>query len=108
MEPILQNKDNNFSKWEALVEDYLNEEKKNHRSTPVRDLRLRLDRYLDYFKQKPISRNAEQLFKNFAEQFFDRTMPKGGEGERRNVGDIKAFLKWAFEEKGVPEYSLSS
>ncbi len=28
MEPISQDKDNNFSKWEALVEDYLNEEKK--------------------------------------------------------------------------------
>ena len=28
MEPISQNKDNNFSTWEALKIDYLNEEKK--------------------------------------------------------------------------------
>ena len=28
MEPISQNKDNNFSTWEALKNDYLNEEKK--------------------------------------------------------------------------------
>ena len=33
MEPISQNKDNNFSTWEALNNDYLNEEKKNHRAT---------------------------------------------------------------------------
>ena len=29
MEPISQNQDNNFSTWEALIDDYLNEEKKN-------------------------------------------------------------------------------
>ena len=28
MEPNQQNKDNNFSTWEALKNDYLNEEKK--------------------------------------------------------------------------------
>ncbi len=28
MEPISQNKDNNFSTWEALKTDYLNNEKK--------------------------------------------------------------------------------
>ena len=51
MEPISQNKDNNFSTWEALKNDYLNEEKKNHRATTVRDLELRLNRFLDCFKQ---------------------------------------------------------
>ena len=50
MEPISQNQDNNFSTWEALIEDYLNEEKKNHRATTVRDLELRLYRFLVYFK----------------------------------------------------------
>ena len=38
MEPISQNKDNNFSSWEALKNDYLNEKKKNHKATTVRDL----------------------------------------------------------------------
>ena len=46
MEPISQDKENNFSTWEVLVEDYLNEEKKNHRATTVRDLQLRLYRFL--------------------------------------------------------------
>ena len=65
MEPISQNKDNNFSTWEALKNDYLNEEKKNHRATTVRDLELRLNRFLDCFKQKPITRYRESLFNRF-------------------------------------------
>ena len=43
MEPISQNKDNNFSTWEALKEDYLNEEKKNDKATNFGDLSLRFD-----------------------------------------------------------------
>ena len=30
-------------------------------------------------------------------------MSSGGQGRRRNVGDIRAFLKWAVEEKGAPD-----
>ena len=54
MESISQNQDNNFSTWEGLIEDYLNEGKKNHRVTTVRDLELRLYRFLEFFKQKLI------------------------------------------------------
>ena len=102
MEPISQNKDNNFSTWEALKEDYLNEEKKNHRATTVRDLRLRLDRFLDCFKTKPIPRDSETLFKRFYDLHLIN-MTSGGQGRRRNIGDIRAFLKWAVEEKGAPD-----
>ena len=90
MEPISQEKDNNFSTWEALVEDYLNEEKKNHRATTVRDLQLRLYRFLVCFKQKPIPRDSETLFKRFYD-FHLINMYSGGQGRRRNVGDIRAF-----------------
>ena len=30
-------------------------------------------------------------------------MSSGGQGRRRNVGDIRAFLKWAVEEKDSPD-----
>ena len=30
-------------------------------------------------------------------------MTSGGQGRRRNIGDIRAFLKWAVEEKGAPD-----
>ena len=62
MEPISQNQDNNFFTLEALVEDYINEEKKNHRATTVRNLELRLYRFLVCFKQKPIHRDSETWF----------------------------------------------
>ena len=65
MNPISQNKDNNFSAWEALIEDYLNDEKKNHRARTLRDLELRLYRFLVCFKQKPIPRDIDTLFKRF-------------------------------------------
>ena len=65
MEPISQNKYNNFSTWEALKDDYLNEEKKNHRATTVRDLELRLNKFLDCFKQKIIQKDRETLAKRF-------------------------------------------
>ena len=90
MEPISQNKDNNFSTWEALKNDYLNEEKKNHRATTVRDLELRLNRFLECFKQKPIPRDSETLFKRFYDLHLIN-MQSGGQGRRRNVGDIGAF-----------------
>ena len=41
MEPISQN--NNLSEWEALKNNYLNQVKKNHRTSIVRDLELRLN-----------------------------------------------------------------
>ncbi len=63
IEPISQNKDNNFSTWEALKIDYLNEEMKNHRATTVRDLELRLNRFLDCFKQKLGWRTKESFDK---------------------------------------------
>ena len=93
MEPISQNKDNNFSTWEALKDDYLNEEKKNHRATTVRDLELRLNRFLDCFKQKPIPRDSKTLLKRFYDLHLIN-MSSCGKGRRRNVGDIRAFLKW--------------
>ena len=101
MEPISQNKDNNFSTWEALKEDYLNEEKKNHRATTVRDLRLRLDRFLDCFKQKRNPRDSETLFNRFYD-FHLINLSSGVQGRRRNVGDIRVFLIWAVEDKGAP------
>ena len=65
MEPISQNQDNNFSTWEGLIEDYLNEEKKNHRVTTVRDLEVRLYRFLEFFKQKLIPWDSTTFCKKF-------------------------------------------
>ena len=62
-------------------------------------MKKRLDRTLQALNTKPLPRNAEQLFKNYADLFFNRHMPKGGVGRKRNMGDLRAFLNWAVLEK---------
>ena len=39
--------------------------KKNHRDKTTRDLELRLNRFLECFKTKPVPRYSEILFKRF-------------------------------------------
>ena len=68
--------------WFALKEEFINEERGNRRATTKRDLKKRLDRTLQALNTKPLPRNAEQLFKNYADLFFDRNMPKGGVGRK--------------------------
>ena len=58
-----------------------------------------MERTLQALNTKPIPRNAEQLFKNYAQLFFNRTMPKGGVGRKRDMGDLRAFLNWVVLEK---------
>ena len=63
---------------------------------------MRLNRFLDCFKQKPIPRDSETLFKRFYDLHLIN-MASGGQGRRKNVGDIRAFKKWAVEEKSAPD-----
>ena len=65
MEQISQNKDNNFSTWEALKNDYLNEEKKNHRATTVRDLELRLIDFWNVLNKNQYQEIAKLCSKDF-------------------------------------------
>ena len=97
--------------WEALTDEFIYDERGNRRDTTKRDLMTRMYRTLQAVNAKPKPRNGEQLFKNYAELFFDRTMPKGGVGRKRNMGDLRAFLNWAVLEKkylGVEWLPLTS
>ena len=85
--------------WEALIDEFINEERGNRRETTKGDLKLRMKRTLQALNTKPLPRTGEQLFKNYAELFFNKTMPKGGVGRKRNMGDLRAFLNWAVLEK---------
>ena len=85
--------------WEALVDQFVNEERGNRRETTKGDLRLRMKRALQALNTKPLPRTGEQLFKNYADLFFNRNMPKGGVGRKRNMGDLRAFLNWTVLEK---------
>ena len=64
--------------WEAIIDEFRNDERGDRRCTTKAGLKLRMERTLLALNTKPIPRNAEQLFKNYAQLFFNRTMPKGG------------------------------
>tara|TARA_A100001011_G_scaffold400437_1_gene514995 strand:- start:4387 stop:4707 length:321 start_codon:yes stop_codon:yes gene_type:complete len=91
--------------WEALTDEFIYDERGNRRDKIKRDLIKRMERTLQAVNTKLRPRNAEQLFKNFAELFFDRTMPKGALSRKRNMGDLIAFLNWAVIEKKSFLYS---
>tara|TARA_A100001015_G_scaffold321383_1_gene451844 strand:+ start:4444 stop:4590 length:147 start_codon:yes stop_codon:yes gene_type:complete len=38
---------------------------------------------------KPFSRTGEQLFRNYADLFFNRNTPKSGGGRKRDMGDLR-------------------
>jgi len=62
--------------WKSLTDEFIHDEGGNRRDTTKHDLIERMEKALQSLKTKPITRNTERLFKNFAELFFDRTMPK--------------------------------
>ena len=68
--------------WFALKEEFINEERGNRRDTTKRDLKKRLDRTLQALNTKPLPRNAEQLFKNYADLFLIGTCQKGEKVEK--------------------------
>ena len=89
--------------WIALTDEFQNEERGNRRKTTKAGLKLRMKRVLACFDVKPKPRNAEQLFRTYAELHFNETMEKGGEGRKRDMGDLRAFFTWAvLERKYLP------
>ena len=71
--------------WEALVNEFVNAERGDRRETTKRDLRLRMKQTMQALNTKPLLRTGEQLFKNYSDLFFNRTMPKGGFRRKRNL-----------------------
>ena len=71
--------------WKSLTDEFIYDERGNRRDTKKRDLIKRMQRTLQAVNTKPRLSNAEQLFKNFVELIFYRTMPKGGIGRKRNM-----------------------
>ena len=56
--------------WEALTDEFVNEERGNRRETTKGDLRLRMKRALQALNTKPLPRTGEQLFKNHADYSY--------------------------------------
>ena len=79
--------------WPAVVEEYL-ATKQGRRSSTLADLRTRLNRALACLESRPKPRDSRALLKRFAELHFSG-MPSGGQGRKRNLGDVAAFLTYA-------------
>ena len=88
-----------FINWKSLQDEFINVERGDRRKTTLTGLKLRMERILECFEAKQKPRNAEQLFRKYAELHFGKSMPKGGMGRKRDMGDIRAFLNWAVLEK---------
>jgi integrase len=86
--------------WPALVTDYL-AVRADLRPTTRRDLSGRLQRLLVTLASRPTPRDGPGLLRAYARQHFDRC-PPGGQGRKRQLGDVAAFLRWAVERRGVP------
>ena len=85
--------------WKSLQDEFINLERGDRRTTTLNGLKLRMGRILECFEEKPKPRNSEQLFRKYAELHFGESMPKGGMGRKRDMGDIRSFLNWAVLEK---------
>ena len=87
--------------WPAVVEEYL-ATKQGRRSSTLADLRTRLNRALVCMESRPKPRDSRALLKRFAELHFSG-MPSGGQGRKRNLGDVAAFLTYAVTKAGAPQ-----
>ncbi len=57
-------------------------------------------RVLETISANPKPRDGRTLMKRFAEIHFDNC-PAGGQGRKRNLGDVEAFLEFAVKKAGT-------
>ena len=62
--------------WKALQDEFINLERGDRRKTTLNGLKLRMERILECFEEKPKPRNSEQLFRKYTELHFGESMPK--------------------------------
>ena len=68
----------------------------------LRDLKTRMRRVLETIAANHKPRDGRTLMKRFAEMHFDNC-PAGGQGRKRNLGDVEAFLEYAVKKTGAPQ-----
>ena len=86
--------------WKKLVDQYLVHKGDNRKST-LGDTRRRLEKLVDLFDSAPRPIDGRSLFHAYAKSCFQRC-PAGGQGRRRHLDEISAFLDWAIRSHGLP------
>ena len=91
----------NKTNWKTIAENFLSS-RKDRRETTKRDLRKRVANALFTLESIPKPRDGRSLFRSYAEQHFDNC-PAGGQGRKRHLGDVSAFLRFAVERGSAPK-----
>lgn len=87
--------------WQALADAFI-ESRSDRRATTLRDTKGRINKaaaLLTAAKGKPT--DGPSLMKAYARNYFDNC-PAGGNGRKRGLGDVAAFLNWAVDKQGLP------
>jgi integrase len=90
--------------WDAVASDFL-KSRDDRRSSTLRDLRLRVQRALAVINQKPKPRDGMSVLDAYAAAYFKEMAP-GGQGRKRNLNDVVAFLQFAVDRCGAPDRFL--
>ena len=86
--------------WNLIARQFL-ATKESHRITTQKDYKTRINRALELLTGKPRPQTGAALMKLYANTYFENC-PAGGQGRKRQLGDVAAFLSHAVTECGVP------
>ena len=90
--------------WDAVAADFL-KSRGDRRSSTLRDLKLRVERAVAVINQKPKPRDGMSVLEAYAAAYFKEMAP-GGQGRKRNLNDVVAFLQFAVDRCGAPDRFL--
>jgi len=85
--------------WAAVAEAFL-ATRSDRRATTLRDLTTRVRNALLTLEVKPRPRDGRSLMRAYAAQHFAKC-PAGGQGRKRHLGDVAAFLTYAVDRAGA-------
>lgn len=86
--------------WAVVAAAFL-DSRKDRRPTTLVDLRRRVGLALQTLNSKPKPQDGRSLMRAYARQHFARS-PAGGQGRKRHLGDVSAFLRFAVTRCGAP------
>ena len=86
--------------WKAACDRFL-DSRSNRRSSTLSDLRTRLRRIQEVMDSKPKVTDGPGLMRRYAALHFT-DCPPGGQGRKRQLQDVSAFLLFCCEDLGFP------
>ena len=86
--------------WQALADQFM-ANKADRRSTTLRDTGGRIKKAVALFGMKPKPTDGASLMNLYAKKYFAKC-PAGGNGRKRHLGDVAAFLTYVTKDCGVP------